>query len=530
MFRQNAAEFRSQFEAIKIVEGRYQVLSYSKENLIALFVSGSPPATEDVIKSKPQIWYLDEHCKAAGVQTLLLESPYIDRHFSEDYCGYYATCHGDYLKRCARLHFFTREFADHSLERYFTIPNSDVALSDMGYCGFVVIKPLPETVIGRTCLEPLPDTNGRSRFYLTEDGYVPNLFGTDLRVRGLPFQEQDHEVGACATSAMWTALHGTASVFGTPTLSPLQITKRAFTRRPVPGLSLPSDGLDIDQLAAVFHDVGLEADQVSASEHYLLQSVAYAYLRAHIPIILTIDFNLRRNYPAELHGVTLSGIGPATTAPQPLASGMLLRATRIQSFFVHDDGVGPYFELRLGKASNRVITGWTDEDGKIKEARPDVLLIPVYHKLRVLYLDVQHAINFFDFLLEANRVSFAIPVPQRLEWDIFLTTARDFKKDVRAAAPAPTERRKMLLDSFPRFFWRAVAYSGSDRVLEFLIDASDLRQGRQLMEVTFYDEALQSPMQALCIELASVPINLPQLTMTIIRELAGRTEAQDTSN
>ena len=54
-----------------------------------------------------------------------------------------------------------------------------------------------------------------------------------LRVKSLSFQEQDHEVAACATSALWSIFHGTGKMFQHPILSPVEITKVAFEIMPL---------------------------------------------------------------------------------------------------------------------------------------------------------------------------------------------------------------------------------------------------------------------------------------------------------
>ncbi len=133
---------------------RYQVVPYSKDRLIAFFVSGGFKTTDGCIGAKPQITYLDEYCAKLGIKTLLYESEYIDRHFSEDFAGYYVRCFDGYKKQCSRLHLFTSAFSETDVLRILTeeVKNSNTKdwSKELGYNGFVVIKPLPETVIGRT--------------------------------------------------------------------------------------------------------------------------------------------------------------------------------------------------------------------------------------------------------------------------------------------------------------------------------------------------------------------------------------------
>lgn len=73
----------------------------------------------------------------------------------------------------------------------------------------MVIKPLNQTFIGRTCLKLYPDFNiyNSDKKCITRL-YEVNLFGIKLQVESVAFQEQAHKVvSACATTSIWTALH-----------------------------------------------------------------------------------------------------------------------------------------------------------------------------------------------------------------------------------------------------------------------------------------------------------------------------------
>jgi len=499
--------------------GSYQLEPYTWDNLVTLFSFVPNIDRGDYVSGKPQIAYLDYYCEKAGVQSLILVAPYVDRHYSEDYWGYYVKCHSEYPKTCARLHFF-KAAIDPSAVEAFLKNGEGLDFNDFGYCGFVVVKPLPETVVGRTCLTPLPVVDGGTSagsFFLTRSGYRPHLFGVDLRVSALPFQEQDHEVGACATSAMWTALHGTANAFGTPILSPLQITQRAAAKRPVLSVSLPSDGLTLEQLASVFRDVGLEADHISAEQKYVLQSASAAYLRAHIPVILTFRFET-----SELHGVTLTGIGPMDGPLTPLSeTGFLLRATRIQRIYAHDDGVGPYSDLTIDAKSKHVITSWLDENGNREKAAADVLLVPLSHTLRVQFPEILAAVQDFDWVVEQSKHKYKRSLFERPEWDIFLSTACDFKKSILMHnGITKSDRKKMLMQGFPHFIWRAIAYADGSPAFEMLFDSSDLRQGRQLITTLIYNLKFSAKLGTLCKRALYLRNSVSALTHTMLREMS----------
>src|SRR5262249_17736969 len=98
--------------------------------------------------------------------------------------------------------------------------------------------PLPRTIVGRTCLKTYPHDSRRD-FPITRD-YEANLFGMPLRVESLAFQEQDSVAAACATSALWSAFHGTGKQFQHPIPSPVEISKAATAHLPLDTRTFPN--------------------------------------------------------------------------------------------------------------------------------------------------------------------------------------------------------------------------------------------------------------------------------------------------
>jgi hypothetical protein len=504
---------------------RYQVVPYNKNDLVAFFNSRAFKALDGYIADKPQIRYLERYCDERKVRTLLFEKEYLDRHFSEDFSGYYVRCFGGYQKKCSRLHLFSSMLSNDDLQQVLTGIRTNTKGSwadEFGYRGFIVIKPLPETVVGRTCVTPPEDT---TTHFPTLRRQTANLFGIDLNIQSLPFQEQDHEVAACATSALWSVLHGTARLFDHAILSPLEITKTAQEKIPWFGRALPNDGLDMYQMAGVIRHLGLEAEILDASQKFLLQSYAYAYLRGGVPVLLGIDFNLDPDKPAELHAVALTGYEMKAKEPTPVTDAKFRSvATRINRFFAHDDGVGPFASLDLMSRGNNVLTSW-ETGGHRMQARPDQILVPLYSQIRTPYIDILQGIIEFDSVLEILRKPPSpIPLGGRLEWDIYLVSVGDLKRDIiQDKAIASDEKNNIATLSLPRFLWRAVGAVGRRRKLDLLFDATDLRQGRQLVDTICYDSKLE---RALSVEFASasyVSLLQHKITQVILNHYASQT-------
>lgn len=126
------------------------------------------------------------------------------------------------------------------------------------YLGFIVVKPLPMTIIGRTCLVTYPKEGGKDRYFPIIRKYNVNLFGINLSVKSLAFQEQDNVVAACAASALWSVLHGTGILFQHSILSPGEITKEATKQLPIETRTFPNKGLSVEQMAHAIQSVNLD--------------------------------------------------------------------------------------------------------------------------------------------------------------------------------------------------------------------------------------------------------------------------------
>ncbi len=87
----------------------YEVENYSVSNLGLLLDRYSHRAT-GYSQGKSHLSYLDDYLTFLGAAVILVEHPYTDRDYLEDYVAYYARCHASYERRCARLHFFSSKF------------------------------------------------------------------------------------------------------------------------------------------------------------------------------------------------------------------------------------------------------------------------------------------------------------------------------------------------------------------------------------------------------------------------------------
>lgn len=481
-----------------------QFFAFSFDRLLDILGAAgeSPPLSASqklhLVYLKEYFGYFEKKSKI----TIAVEWKYTDRDFLEDYAAYYVRCFQQkYDSTCVRMHFFQAELSESCFRSMLStggVGDAEEAVRS-SYLGFIVVKPLPHRFIGRTCLRTY-DGDGRRHFPVRRV-YDANLCGVPLKVETLAFQEQDAVASACATSALWSALQGTAKLFQHKVYSPVEITRIATDQFPGLRRAFPNHGLNPLQMAAAIRMAGLEPEVIGVERKSTLQGTAYAYLQARIPLLLNAamfdisaadtPFPFRRD-PATGHAIVVVGysLGYPNVSPYP-GTDTLLRSSRIDKLYVHDDQVGPFarmgldgpaidasFQGRDFKVEFTLTSSWPGECKRIGTVvfAPEALIIPVYHKIRIGYDTILANVLYND---EKIRKEWSL----NIEWDVFLTRQSDFKADIRTSVDLSEELRwQLLARPFPRFLWRAIGFEGTKRRVEFIYDATDVDQSDSLLQ------------------------------------------------
>lgn len=473
----------------------FQVFSYSIKQLRKLLSDlGGVPGDAHVT-------YFEEYFDQLETKTILVEARYIDHDYLEDYADYYARCFEAPGRDCLRLHFFSRKYSKSHFNKVLATGGAEL-IDDLNkhYLGFVVVKPLQNVVIGRTCLKTYEAGDGRRNFPILKDCQA-NPFGIPLSVRSLAFQEQDGMVAACASSALWSAFHGSSEIFHHSIPSPVEITKTATAIIRPENRALPNhEGLSIAQMAEAIRCVGLEPLRVCANERYRFQAHVRAYLEAQIPLIL-LERLLRWDQSKEDwtltddgHAVTVTGYEMAGNAmpggQNPL--GLKLRASRIGKIYGHDDQVGPFARMALiskktDDASAPVALTTSFGSPQLHSALSVAFLIPVYHKIRVPLDDVLPRIGKANQVLESMRRAGEFRVAEEVEWDIRLSTVQKLKRELLDAPNIHAKaRQRILLAPLPKYIWRVSAYIQNTLFSDLYFDATGQRSSLMPLDELVY--------------------------------------------
>jgi hypothetical protein len=469
----------------------FVVQSYSIETLVQCFADASRHTTYDEVSEKLHRVYFQEYFEELSAKTIVIEEGYIDRDYLEDYAAYYDRCFHDYERRTHRLHFFNVAFDAQAFNDCIS-GQSGGELSDevlqSGYLGFVVVKPLPQSIIGRTCLKTYPSDGGRRHFPSLRT-YDVHLFGLELSVRSLAYQEQDTVVAACATSALWSCFQGTGKLFQHPIPPPVEITNWAGEHMPEnlvvsSSRAFPNVGLTASQMALSVRRVGLEPVVIGTKDRHVLNGVAYAFLKGKIPCVLVCSLREWQNgayVKKGEHAVAVTGFSLSESIGQAhRTSGFQLRSERIDKLYCHDDQVGPF--ARMTWSGDSVNGPLHPSDMRaLKTSRPGAVyaeigfvLLPLYHKIRIPYSVIHDAMLSLDKIAEPVRCKIRPGTP-RAEWDIFLTSASDYKASVRTDYTGwGLDPSETLYKGLPRFMWRVTVRAAEQVEMEFLFDATGI--------------------------------------------------------
>lgn len=295
--------------------------------------------------------YLIRYLADLGAQTVLEEPNYFDRDYLAEFAAFYCKSTAGYPNTCRRLHFFAGEKFGRSTLRSAAAGriNALKRLQD-NYLGFVVIRPIPATPLGRTVLSWYDDlTPDTPRIVTPSRDYSAHVAGIKLTVHGLAWQQQDSGVGACATVGLWSMLHSSAfdDHHAIPTTA--EITQAAHQTASMGDRVFPSSGLSIQQVREAIKEHGLSPIVFNGdfgvsckgfSTERFSNSCA-SLIRSGYPVLIVGQLG-----KVGLHAVC--AVGFRSCSPSSVASGQVsLQDSEIPHIYIHDDNIGPSARLKI---------------------------------------------------------------------------------------------------------------------------------------------------------------------------------------
>jgi hypothetical protein len=412
--------------------------------------------------------------RSLGASTLVVETRYLDLDYRSEYSAYYSRQFADLPDSAHRLHFFKRRLTTKSLWS---------RAKRAGYLGYVVIRPSPTGLVSRALLPPPPDVEDSVRTSVTE---AVTFFGQTLEIIGVPFAQQDAQLGACAHAAAWMC-HYSAFLRGDVS----RRTRADFSLKAdaslQPHRALPTGGLTVHQLSDLFREFDLPAMFYSIgslpSPRLPWQAPDPVPPKGNLPggvwdhrIVPVACRHLNSGYPVlvgtEDHAFVLCGYR-RTDVPQ---GGWI-------EFVRHDDQRGPYLLVTdvlndVDPASGDPYTPWR------------TMHVPVPEKLWLAPEASERKAGILLFRSSERIAAAAGSSPpfsslsqlisaQRFALRTYAIASNDFKEDLPGRGVHSAVVREYRLARLPRFVWvveavdRQLRSNGQDCVLgEAVLDAT----------------------------------------------------------
>ena len=385
-----------------------------------------------------------------------------------------------------------------------------------------MIKPLAQAFIGRTCIAHYPrdDSNDprRKRYYPITRSYFVNLLGIKLEIKSLAFQEQDKVVSACATSAIWSALQGTGSLFHHRIPSPSEITIASSEDLSSDKRAIPSSGLRTQQIARGIQAQGLETDLIRPDSYKQLCSIVYSYNRCGIPVlgllpmVDIIPSEVRtlpsgvKSYQANWRGYhAICFVGYSLFDNDYIKDNkytdICLRGYAANRLYAHDDQVGPFSRLIVDGHMVKYLSPsgtvreedsfgcmWANEFGKhtgVTRFALGLLMIPLRTIIRISHSEILELMSNINECLQLLRVAAYDHCHDvtSMKWDIHLTTSNKYKQAVRKSRIISNVSKMRLLEThLPKYIWSAlVVNADNEPIMSLVFDATDSHLGNYLV-------------------------------------------------
>ncbi|MGA2867063.1 MAG: hypothetical protein ABSF95_21515 [Verrucomicrobiota bacterium] len=402
-------------------------------------------------------------------QTAVFEREYVDMDYQDEFAAFYSKAFKRYPCRAVRVHFFAAQVTVDDLHRIDTFGDH--------YLGYLILRPIDLQRVGRTVLKPAL-ANPDREFVHCRAVFPVHILGHSLIVNGMPFIQQDTQVGACAQASLWMLARYMSRRFGHREFLPSEINQFAKAKGAM-GRALPAEfGLNLRQILDALEAMGLSAWNYSSqalddcSDHIdaafpsprkgtrraqeiqrgfvrmvKLADIAYRYIESGLPVILCTD-----NHALVCIGHTYDHKAKATAAIQ-----------RIPAFIVHDDASGPYQSMPIFKLHGRNLP-FADVEDIIAVVPPEVTLrgeeaesmsrqaIAAFLSLKTG--DSKH--TTYKKLILHLRPDFR-GLLNRLEFRTFLMPSVEFQNKIRQDAADkrfnPALAKRFIELDYPKFIW-----------------------------------------------------------------------------
>ena len=332
---------------------------------------------------KPLMRILEMVKKELGARTAIIE-PYVSTDWNEEYGAIYSRIFQPPPQLAQRIHFFAEPENGKLLEPCDLFQLTEAI--QKAYLGHTVVRPLPafrvgDTVLKSPCAVLHSDGGGKQTFHLSHctAEFTNSLLGNRLKIKGMPFIQQETTVGVCAEADLWMLARYLNKMSETIRYRPAEITELA-TRTITVGP--PREGLTDEQILAAFRPMGLTGQAFSPKNADEARDFLYTCVESSLPVIAATG-----GLKGPGHVVVI--IGHDYKKKMKFKSPHRSMSELVENFYVHDDAEGPYLRRKVGKVTSIEGVEMLTLGGQ----RLEVCFVPLPQRVHLLWEDVHNVVD-----------------------------------------------------------------------------------------------------------------------------------------
>ncbi|MEA4839372.1 MAG: hypothetical protein VB110_00015 [Bacteroidales bacterium] len=382
--------------------------------------------------------------------TVIMETDYVDKVYRNSFYGYYSTKLRKYGRECIRLSFFEPDINEQS----FTLKTLDEELIKKSFLGFLVIRPLSSSCIGRNVISPKAKKTVLNHMRICTVGIDTTVFGFKLKATGFPHSSQDGETMSCAENSIWSILEFFGNKY--PEYKPvmpydiIELLKPFSYER-----QIPSCGLTFEQISVALQGQGFGC-KVYAKENPMFREVFTCYIESGIPLVICLE-------DKEGQGHAVVCIGRKDLHPSAIDAYCRVDILgvecycwnqSVEDFIFNDDNLPCYQSVKF---SNPITYSGT-EGWEITH-----IVVPLHSRV---YLDAELAIKASNYIAK-NKID----IESGSVIKTFLVSNRCYREYLLKCFEFSEKARwKLLQINMPKFVWVTEISKHSDFIAGYVND------------------------------------------------------------
>lgn len=401
----------------------------------------------------------------------IVETPYIDDVYRDNYYLYYSAKLNDYQRNVIRVHI---------VDAMDMTSIDDRDKLQKIYLGYFIVRPLSSHPLGRSFISP--NAFREHNYSLCTCSIKSTLLGYDLEIQGFPHIAQDSESHTCAESAMWAL----DSYFGTKfpiyrkhEMSEILEKLHSFSARRL----LPSQGLSLLEIASALNSLGQNCITypTDAEESFNIMQI---YIESGMPFLLALENSdntighavLAIGHEKVDYDKVISSFSKDTESCWHSISSFNKKLVYI------DDNFSPYTVDNCKEKQERYLKCWGN-------TRITSFVVPLH---KHMYLEAAGAFRIIKTIFN-DPVNGLHVFGNRFITRLFLTNSSSFKQVLKDDRLIDDIYKNLFLSTlFPKFIWVCEIYNENEYSLGkccgiVVLDATESSDYASLMYYFLFD-------------------------------------------